>query len=105
MPGRPAIASNHPPARIGRSSPLCHSWSALEILDVAGWTALTLGIHAAILLAPLLGVGLYGQFGAAGLHDVRIYFDYASRALRAPSRIVPRSEERRVGKSVDLGGR
>jgi glycosyl transferase family 87 len=82
MPGRPAIASNHPPARIGRSSPSCHSWRALEILDVAGWTALTLGIHAAILLAPLLGAGLYGQFGAAGLHDVRIYFDDASRALR-----------------------
>src|SRR5579862_1957790 len=82
MPERPATASNHPPVRIGYSSPSCHSWSAPEILDAARWTALTLGIHAAILLAPLLGVGLYGQFGAAGLHDVRIYFDYASRALR-----------------------
>src|SRR5579864_525531 len=82
MPKRPATASNHPPVRIGHSSPSCHSWSAPEILDAARWTALTLGIHAAILLAPLLGVGLYGQFGAAGLHDVRIYFDYASRALR-----------------------
>jgi hypothetical protein len=49
---------------------------------VARWTALTLGVHAAILAAPLVGVGLYGQFGAAGLHDVRIYFDYASRAIR-----------------------
>jgi hypothetical protein len=34
-----------------------------------------------MLAAPLLGAGLYGQFGAAGLHDVRIYFDYASRAV------------------------
>src|SRR5579864_1431523 len=81
MPKRPATASNHPPVRIGHSSPPCHSWSAPEILDAARWTALTLGIHAAILLAPLLGVGLYGQFGAAGLHDVRIYFNYASRAI------------------------
>ena len=42
---------------------------------MARWTALALGIHGAVLLAPLLGAGLYGQFGAAALHDVRIYFD------------------------------
>lgn len=34
-----------------------------------------------ILLAPLLGAGLFGQLGTAALHDDRIYFDYASRAL------------------------
>ena len=34
-----------------------------------------------ILAAPLLGLGLFGQFGIAALHDVRIYFDYGSRVL------------------------
>jgi Glycosyltransferase family 87 len=52
-----------------------------RVRTIAGWSALAVGVHAAILLAPLLGVGLYGQLGAAALHDDRLYFDYASRAL------------------------
>ena len=28
-----------------------------------------------------MGLGLFGQFGIAALHDVRIYFDYGSRVL------------------------
>jgi hypothetical protein len=34
-----------------------------------------------ILLAPLLDTRLFGPTGAASLHDDRIYFDYASKAL------------------------
>jgi hypothetical protein len=48
---------------------------------IAGSTALALAVHAIILVAPLFGVGAFGQFGAAALHDDRVYFEYASRAL------------------------
>lgn len=49
--------------------------------SVAGWSILAVGTHAAILAAPLLGLGQFGQFGIAAFHDVRIYFDYGSRVL------------------------
>ena len=47
----------------------------------AAWCLLAAVVHAVILLAPLLDTRLFGPTGAASLHDDRIYFDYASRAL------------------------
>jgi hypothetical protein len=41
------------------------------------WSVLLVAGHAAILFAPLFAPRLYG--GTAVLHDVRLYFDYASR--------------------------